>query len=377
MSVEAIPTPQHNLSSHHNLDPDLGYPPFPTLQIPQLPPAPQLQLPPLPKIPQDVPPAQQPEQEQDTPQDADAADPVEESSYDPSEPIYSLPPPPQRAYPSRETLVEAAQTHAAEHGYAVSINNTWKSQQRVKVACVCYGKPKNTHKLSEETRVRKNRTSHKTGCRMWVEGRRREEDGLWWLTVKESRHNHPGREVGAFAVHRKSTWDSGRVKEVIDEEVARGTKAKKLLEILEEKCPGVRITKRDIYNQTAQARRGGLRQQTPKEERARANAQKRAASRAKNKQNAANSSTTDTASSAAEGGMSALDPELLAQCNTAVSNAELERLRAEIQRLQNENSRLSSENDRLFRTNQEYVQAEELRRHIQMVQSHSGHHMIS
>ncbi|OCK79287.1 hypothetical protein K432DRAFT_383211 [Lepidopterella palustris CBS 459.81] len=118
---------------------------------------------------------------------------------------FDMAPPPQSTHASFTALHTFAQSHAAEHGYALSINTTAKNRSRIKLACVCYGHAKNTHKLTPETRVRKNRQSCKTGCKMWVEGKR-QEDGTWMLRVGEAEHNHEGRGVEGWAVQRKRTW---------------------------------------------------------------------------------------------------------------------------------------------------------------------------
>ncbi|KAF2198356.1 hypothetical protein GQ43DRAFT_443428 [Delitschia confertaspora ATCC 74209] len=125
---------------------------------------------------------------------------------------FDMMPPPFSMHPSFTALHAYAQSHAAAHGYALSINTTAKNRSRIKLACVCYGRPKNTHKLTPETRIRKNRVSAKTGCRMWVEGKR-QDNGLWRLRVGIGEHNHPGRDMDSWAVQRKRTWgvQSGRV----------------------------------------------------------------------------------------------------------------------------------------------------------------------
>jgi hypothetical protein len=125
---------------------------------------------------------------------------------------FDMLPPPNSAHASWQVLHDYAQSHASEHGYALSINTTAKNRLRIKLACVCYGQPKNTHKLTDETRVRKNRVSYKTGCKMWIEGKK-QDDGTWLLRVGEPEHNHPGRESGGWAVQRKRTWgiEGGRI----------------------------------------------------------------------------------------------------------------------------------------------------------------------
>ncbi|KAF2445261.1 hypothetical protein P171DRAFT_431979 [Karstenula rhodostoma CBS 690.94] len=125
---------------------------------------------------------------------------------------FDMMPPLPSTHPTWQDLHTYAQTHASAHGYALSINTTAKNRSRIKLACVCYGAPKNTHKLTPETRVRKNRVSYKTGCKMWIEGKKG-EDGLWVLRVGEGAHNHEGRVTQGWAVQRKRTWgvQGGRV----------------------------------------------------------------------------------------------------------------------------------------------------------------------
>lgn len=127
-------------------------------------------------------------------------------------PHFDMLPPADSTHPSWQALHAYAQNHASLHGYALSINTTAKNRSRIKLACVCYGAPKNTHKLTPETRVRKNRVSYKTGCKMWVEGKKM-EDGLWMLRVGEAEHNHAGRPSEGWALQRKRTWgvQGGRV----------------------------------------------------------------------------------------------------------------------------------------------------------------------
>jgi hypothetical protein len=126
-------------------------------------------------------------------------------SNDASDSRFAMLPPSNSVHASWQALHDYAQSHASQNGYALSINTTAKNRSRIKLACVCYGQPKNTHKLTAETRVRKNRVSYKTGCKMWIEGRK-QDDGTWLLRVGEAQHNHPGRESAGWAVQRKRTW---------------------------------------------------------------------------------------------------------------------------------------------------------------------------
>ena len=221
--------------------------------------------------------------------------------------------PPPSTHPSWQALHEYAQSHASAHGYALSINTTAKNRSRIKLACVCYGAPKNTHKLTPETRVRKNRVSYKTGCKMWIEGKK-QEDGLWVLKVGEPMHNHPGRSIEGWAVQRKRTWGvqggrigfggvtakeekarmenmdasqhlnnegdegaqdensdpanhslerGGLVWKIVEQEMLRkGAPGQgrdrgvgRTVKVLEERLPGIHIFKRDVYNIRAQIKR--------------------------------------------------------------------------------------------------------------------------
>jgi hypothetical protein len=231
--------------------------------------------------------------------------------------LFDMAPPPASTHPSWQALHDFAQSHASAHGYALSINTTAKNRSRIKLACVCYGKPKNTHKLTPENRVRKNRLSYKSGCRMWVEGKKH-ENGSWVLRVGEGVHNHPGRAVEGWSAHRKRTWgvqggrigvggvtareeqereqqqgdrhnvmggndqrggqpsdapqtskeywsleSGGLVWSIVEQEMlrkggpgqGRDRGVGRTVQVLERRLPGIRIFKRDVYNIRAQIKR--------------------------------------------------------------------------------------------------------------------------
>jgi hypothetical protein len=229
---------------------------------------------------------------------------------------FDMLPPLSSTHASWQALHDYAQSHASEHGYALSINTTAKNRSRIKLACVCYGQPKNTHKLTAETRIRKNRVSYKTGCKMWVEGKK-QEDGMWLLRVGEPQHNHAGRPSEGWAVQRKRTWGvvggrigvggvtakeelarlgganndqtekdedddvegeqepptsqkpshslerGGLVWEIVEQEMLRkgepsATRDRgvgRTVEVLQARLPGIHIFKRDVYNIRAQIKR--------------------------------------------------------------------------------------------------------------------------
>ncbi|KAF2745180.1 hypothetical protein M011DRAFT_469885 [Sporormia fimetaria CBS 119925] len=213
-----------------------------------------------------------------------------QSSQQNAHATFPMLPPPPSTYPTWSALYAAAQSHAATQGYALSINTTAKNRSRIKLACVCYGLPKNTHKLTPETRVRRNRVSHKTGCGMWVEGKKTEAG--WVLRVGEGRHNHPGRPPEAWAGQRARTWGvkggrmgvggvtaaeemenerggdeqgvekGGAVWKIVEREMLKGGGGQgrdrgvgRTVEVLKEELPGIQIFKRDVYNIRAQIKR--------------------------------------------------------------------------------------------------------------------------
>jgi hypothetical protein len=229
---------------------------------------------------------------------------------------FDMLPPQSSTHASWQALHDYAQSHASEHGYALSINTTAKNRSRIKLACVCYGQPKNTHKLTAETRIRKNRVSYKTGCKMWVEGKK-QEDGTWLLRVGEAQHNHVGRPSEGWAVQRKRTWGvvggrignggitakeelatlntmgnehldkdededneaeqggetsqkashslerGGLVWEIVEQEMLRKGEPSqgrdrgvgRTVDVLQARLPGIHIFKRDVYNIRAQIKR--------------------------------------------------------------------------------------------------------------------------
>ncbi|KAH4980777.1 hypothetical protein HBI30_027830 [Parastagonospora nodorum] len=223
---------------------------------------------------------------------------------------FDMTPPQASTHASWQALHDYAQSHASEHGYALSINTTAKNRSRIKLACVCYGQPKNTHKLTAETRIRKNRVSYKTGCKMWVEGKK-QEDGTWLLRVGEPRHNHAGRPSEGWALQRKRTWGvvggrigvggvtakeelakmhagpadkdddegeeaqgasqkpshslerGGLVWKIVEQEMLRKSEPSqgrdrgvgRTVDVLHARLPGIHIFKRDVYNIRAQIKR--------------------------------------------------------------------------------------------------------------------------
>lgn len=277
------------------------------------------------------------------------------------------------------------------HGYAMAIHTTEKNRCRVKLTCVCYGKAKNTRRLTAETRVRRNRASQKTGCRMNLDCRKH-ADGNWTLRVRNPAHNHAGRASDEWSLQRKRTWghegrkigtggvtaqleraekennpnsndqsvnqgqadqtaesgvlssrpgrlslkDGSLVWKIIEQEMltklgpgnGRDRGCGRTVRILEERLPGINIFKRDVYNIRAQIRR--MRKQAGQE-----------IGEGLDDSEEEEEEEAEGSNANADQNYAQIDPGLIAQCNSALQQmphpdeAELERLREEVKELRN------------------------------------------
>ena len=111
---------------------------------------------------------------------------IPESPPPPLPEIYPRIPPPHKAdYFSREDLLADVRNHAANNGFAVTIN----SSRPTKVYLVCDRgtKYRNRYDLTEETR-RRTTGSRLVDCPSRCMGKL--ENEIWKLTVSEPSHNH-------------------------------------------------------------------------------------------------------------------------------------------------------------------------------------------
>jgi FAR1 DNA-binding domain len=81
---------------------------------------------------------------------------------------WDLPPPPVDSFISYEVAKSTTHEWARRHGYDLSVKKTYKNRQgkivRRVLVCTRGGKLDNKRKLTEETRVRRKRSSKKGGC---------------------------------------------------------------------------------------------------------------------------------------------------------------------------------------------------------------------
>ncbi|KAJ4305519.1 Transcription factor rbf1 (RPG-box-binding factor) (Repressor-activator protein 1) [Kalmusia sp. IMI 367209] len=303
--------------------------------------------------------------------------PEESREFQPS-PLRHAPTTPS-THPTWQALHSYAQSHASAHGYALSINTTAKNRSRIKLACVCYGAPKNTHKLTPETRVRKNRVSYKTGCKMWVDGKK--EDGSWVLrgrvgvggvTALEEREQQrlsidqgqPSQEedtqqdesVEMLLPNKKggkhSLESGGPVWKIVEQEMLRKGMAGpgrdrgvgRTVQILKERLPGIHIFKRDVYNIRAQIKRArkaagqelGEGLVSDSEPGSDVDESPRPPLHTHSHPEQPTHASSTPQGDTQERGFSQVDPSLIAQCNSALENiplaedSELDTLRQEV-----------------------------------------------
>lgn len=82
-----------------------------------------------------------------------------------------------------------------------------------------------------------------------------QSDGMWKLTVKVGEHNHRAAPIGTYAAHRKR---ESPVKERIEQDLWAGCAVRQTQAQLQQQFPGTLITKRDIFNERAQAKNRAL-----------------------------------------------------------------------------------------------------------------------
>lgn len=173
------------------------------------------------------------------------------TSYQP-DPFDGMPPPPEGEFPDLPELMKACQDHARSHGYAcVTASNNYK-RGIAYVRCDRGGDYVNHWKLTDETRVRKNRKKRLVGCK-WKARAKRNAAGMWVLTMMEAKHNGHGASDSATAHPSLRQLPA----EAVDE--ARhafrvGRSPKQVLEMLQHRYNPA-VTAQDVYNLKAKINR--------------------------------------------------------------------------------------------------------------------------
>lgn len=169
-----------------------------------------------------------------------------------TDPYNGMPPPPTGEYSDLQQLMHACQDHARRHGYAcVTASNNYK-RGIAYVRCDRGGDYVNHWKLTDETRVRKNRKKRLVGCK-WKARAKRNGAGNWVLTMMEEKHN--GHDPSGDATNHPSLRQLPA--EAI-EEARQAFKAsrspKQVLELLQQQYNPA-VTAQDVYNLKAKINR--------------------------------------------------------------------------------------------------------------------------
>ena len=169
-----------------------------------------------------------------------------------ADPYNGMPPPPIGEYPDLQQLMQACQDHARRHGYAcVTASNNYK-RGIAYVRCDRGGDYVNHWKLTDETRVRKNRKKRLVGCK-WKARAKRNGMGNWVLTMMEDKHN--GHDPSGDATNHPSLR---QLPAVAVEEARNAFKAgkspKQVLESLQQQYNPA-VTAQDVYNLKAKINR--------------------------------------------------------------------------------------------------------------------------
>ena len=169
-----------------------------------------------------------------------------------TDPYNGMPPPPTGEYPDLQQLMNACQNHARLHGYAcVTASNNYK-RGIAYVRCDRGGDYVNHWKLTDETRVRKNRKKRLVGCK-WKARAKRNAVGNWVLTMMEDKHN--GHDPSGDATHHPSLR---QLPPAAVEDARQAFKAKRspkqVLELLQQQYNPA-VTAQDVYNLKAKINR--------------------------------------------------------------------------------------------------------------------------
>lgn len=174
----------------------------------------------------------------------------------PAEPPQMLPPPLGR-FANREQLIEHVGEFAISQGYVVTIKKS-KKDRVVVLGCDRGGVHRSRRKTSETDSVECNKKrksgSRYTNCPFEVLGRN--DDGVWYLIIKDGTHNHePLKDITEHPAARRFTEDEVlRIKQMTE----AGLKPRQILKKLRQINPDLLSTPKHVYNVKAKLRQGNL-----------------------------------------------------------------------------------------------------------------------
>lgn len=168
------------------------------------------------------------------------------------DPYDGMPPPPEGEFIDLPELMKACQDHAKRHGYAcVTSSNNYK-RGIAYVRCDRGGEYVNHWNLTEETRVRKNRTRRLVGC-TWKARAKRTADGSWVLTMMNAKHSGHSASDSPTA-HPSQRQLSGEAVEEARQAFKEGSSPKEVLVLMRMRYNDA-ITAQDVYNLKAKIAR--------------------------------------------------------------------------------------------------------------------------
>lgn len=188
--------------------------------------------------------------------------PQESSSLQPyaPDPYNGMPPPPTAAYPDLPSLMTACQDHGRRYGYAcVTSSNNYK-RGIAYVRCDRGGEYVNHWKVTDESRVRKNRTRRLVGCK-WKARAKRNAEGLWVLSMMHDKHT--GHDPSSnMAAHPSLRQLPGDAVEAAKGAFGSGKTPKEVLDLLQRGWNPA-VTAQDVYNLKAKITRLDSAKNTP------------------------------------------------------------------------------------------------------------------
>ena len=171
-----------------------------------------------------------------------------------------LEPPPTGVYPDVEALVQAANRHARDEGYAVvkqrSKRNKKGEPHKVYLGCDRGGKYRD--KANPGGRIRDTST-RLTNCPFSLVGTCRE--GQWHLDIRCPAHNHAASTLPA--AHPRHRVLSTETQQAIANLSQAGAKPRTIISSIRLARPDVAICARDVYNARNRLRRQNLGPFTP------------------------------------------------------------------------------------------------------------------
>lgn len=170
-----------------------------------------------------------------------------------TDPYDGMPPPPTGGeFPDLPSLMKACQEHAKRHGYAcVTSSNNYK-RGIAYVRCDRGGEYVNHWHLTDETRVRKNRTRRLVGC-TWKARAKRTATGTWVMTMMNSKHSGHSASDSPTS-HPSQRQLTAEAVEEAREAFRAGMSPKEVLELMRTRYNEA-ITAQDVYNLKAKIAR--------------------------------------------------------------------------------------------------------------------------